>query len=69
MINRKKDRVNDVSIKEKLSNAKNSNWITEGLPESEVKSLVEQAKIAAQMERRRLDMKMKQKECDAKKID
>ena len=51
-----------MGIKEKIQNAEKTNWITEGISVGEVKSLVELAKISAQIERRRLDLGMTQKE-------
>ena len=51
-----------MGIREKMANAKKSNWITQGIPEAEVKSLVQLAKISAQIERCRLDMEMTQEE-------
>ena len=51
-----------MGIREKMANAKKSNWITQGIPEAEVKSIVQLAKISAQIERCRLDMEMTQKE-------
>lgn len=51
-----------MGIREKMASAKKSNWITQGIPEAEVKSIVQLAKISAQIERCRLDMEMTQKE-------
>lgn len=51
-----------MGIKEKIQNAEKTNWISEGISVGEVKSLVELAKISAQIERRRLDLGMTQKE-------
>lgn len=51
-----------MGIKEKMANAGKSNWITRGIPESEVKSIVQLAKISAQIERCRRDMGMTQEE-------
>lgn len=51
-----------MGIREKMASAKKSNWITQGIPEAEVKSLVQLAKISAQIERCRLDMEMTQEE-------
>ena len=53
---------NTMGIREKMANAKKSNWITQGIPEAEVKSIVQLAKISAQIERCRLDMEMTQEE-------
>ena len=49
-------------IREKIKSAKKSNWIVDGISEAEAKSLVELAKISAQIERKRLDLGMTQKE-------
>lgn len=51
-----------MGIREKMASAKKSNWITQGIPEAEVKSMVQLAKISAQIERCRLDMEMTQEE-------
>lgn len=51
-----------MGITEKLANAKKTNWVSEGLPESEVKTIVELAKISAQIERCRLEKGMTQQE-------
>lgn len=51
-----------MGITEKLANAKKTDWISEGLSESEVKTTVELAKISAKIERCRIDMGMTQKE-------
>ena len=51
-----------MGIREKIANAKKSDWITQGIPEAEVKSIVQLAKISAQIERCRLDMEMTQEE-------
>lgn len=51
-----------MGIREKMANAKKSNWITQGIPEAEVKSIVQLARISAQIERCRLDMEMTQEE-------
>lgn len=51
-----------MGIREKMANAKKSNWITQGIPEAEVKSIVQLAKISAQIERCRLNMEMTQEE-------
>ena len=45
-----------MGIAEKIANAKKSNWVSEGISKSEVKTIVELAKISAQIERCRLDM-------------
>ncbi len=51
-----------MGITDKLANAKNTDWVTEGFSKSEVKSMIELAKISARIERCRVDMKMTQKE-------
>lgn len=40
-----------MGIAEKIANAKKSNWVSEGISKSEVKTIVELAKISAQIER------------------
>lgn len=54
-----------MGIREKMASAKKSNWITQGIPEAEVKSIVQLAKISAQIERCRLDMEIHQHDADA----
>ena len=51
-----------MGIAEKLVRAKESYWISEEVPESEVKATVELAKISAQIERSRLEKGMTQQE-------
>ena len=51
-----------MGIAEKIANAKKSNWLTDGIPENEVKTLVELAKISARIEMARLELNMTQKE-------
>ena len=51
-----------MGIAEKLVSAKASYWISEEVPESEVKATVELAKISAQIERSRLEKGMTQQE-------
>lgn len=51
-----------MGIKEKISNARTTTWLTEGISEEDVKATVELAKISAQIERQRLNLKMTQKE-------
>jgi len=38
-----------MGIAEKIANAKKSNWVSEGISKSEVKTIVELAKISAQI--------------------
>ena len=51
-----------MGIAEKLVSAKESYWISEEVPESEVKATVELAKISAQIERSRLEQGMTQQD-------
>lgn len=51
-----------MGIEEKLAKAKKATWMTDGLTDSEVKSMVEIAKISARIERKRIEMEMTQKE-------
>lgn len=51
-----------MGIAEKLVSAKESYWISEEVPGSEVKATVELAKISAQIERSRLEKGMTQQE-------
>ena len=51
-----------MGISEKLANAKKTDWISDGFSETELKTIVESAKISAQIERERLEMDMSQKE-------
>jgi transcriptional regulator with XRE-family HTH domain len=47
---------------EKISNAKSTSWVTDGLPKTEIKTTVELAKISAKITKQRLDMGMTQRE-------
>lgn len=51
-----------MGLAEKLANAKNTNWVSEGFSEAEVKTMVELAKISARIERCRMEMGMTQQE-------
>lgn len=51
-----------MGFSEKLAGVKQTNWITEGFPDAEVKTIVELAKISARIERCRLDMGMTQQQ-------
>lgn len=51
-----------MGIAEKIANARETNWVTEGLSDAEVKTIVELAKISARIERSRLEMGMTQHE-------
>ena len=51
-----------MSMKDKILEAQNSDWLTEGLTKSEIKSIIELAKISARLEMKRLDLGMTQKE-------
>lgn len=51
-----------MGITEKIAGAKKTSWVSEGISEAEVKTIVELAKISAKIERCRLDLGMTQKE-------
>lgn len=51
-----------MGITEKIANAKKTNWLSEGLSETAIKSIVELAKISAQIEKCRRELGMNQKE-------
>lgn len=51
-----------MGIEEKLAGAKKTNWISKGLSDAEVKTIVELAKISARIERCRMEMGMTQLE-------
>ena len=51
-----------MGIAEKLAGAKKTNWVSEGLSDAEVKTIVELAKISARIERCRIEMGMTQLE-------
>lgn len=51
-----------MGITEKLENAKNTSWISEGFSEADVKTMVELARISARIERCRIEMGMTQQE-------
>lgn len=51
-----------MGIAEKLASAKETNWISEGFSEAEVKTIVELAKISARIERCRVEMGFTQQE-------
>lgn len=51
-----------MGIAEKVANAKETSWVSEGLSDAEVKTTVELAKISARIERCRIEMGMTQKE-------
>ena len=51
-----------MKISEKIAIAKETNWVSEGLTEAEVKTSVELARISAKIERCRLELGMTQKE-------
>ena len=51
-----------MGILEKIANAKEENWISEGFSNSEVKSIIEIAKISARIEQKRNEMGMTQQE-------
>ena len=43
-----------MSIYDKISNAQETTWLTDGIAEAEAKSIIELAKISAKIDRRRL---------------
>ncbi len=49
-----------MGVKEKIANAKKVSWLSEGFSESEIKTVIELAKISAKIERARLDLGMTQ---------
>lgn len=51
-----------MGLKEKIANAKRTDWVTEGISEAEVKTTIELAKISAKIEKCRLDLGMTQNE-------
>lgn len=51
-----------MSVMEKVTNAKKTNWISEGISEAEIKTTIELARISAKIERCRLDLGMTQME-------
>lgn len=51
-----------MEITEKLSGAKRTSWIMEGISEAEVKTIVDLAKISTRIERYRIEMGMTQQE-------
>ena len=51
-----------MSIYDKISNAQETTWLTDGIAEAAAKSIIELAKISAKIERRRLELNMTQKE-------
>lgn len=51
-----------MGIAEKIDGAKRINWPAESLSKAEIKTIVDLAQISAQIERRRIDMGMNQKE-------
>lgn len=51
-----------MGVKEKIDNAKNTDWVARGLSEPESKTTIELAKISARIERCRLDMGLTQAE-------
>ena len=51
-----------MGITEKLANAKTTDWVSAGLKDADVKTIVELAKISAQIERYRIENEMTQKE-------
>lgn len=51
-----------MGLAEKIAKAKKTNWVTEGISDTDVKSTVELAKISAQIERYRVERGMTQQE-------
>lgn len=51
-----------MAISDKILKAKNADWIGEGISEAELKTIVELAKISAQIESSRLNLNMNQTE-------
>ena len=51
-----------MGIAEKIAGAKNATWLTEGLSDPELRTIVELAKISARIEKSRLDLGMTQAE-------
>ena len=51
-----------MGIAEKIANAKKNDWLTESIPDFEVKTIVELARISARIERCRLELGMTQTE-------
>lgn len=51
-----------MSLNEKIAKAKTSNWLQEGLKDDEVKSIKELAIISANIERKRVELGMNQKQ-------
>lgn len=51
-----------MGISEKLENAKKTDWVSDSFSATELKTIVELAKISALIERERLEMGMTQKE-------
>ena len=51
-----------MGIAEKIANAKQTNWLAEGMSDAEIKTTIELAKISARIERCRLEMGMTQHE-------
>ena len=51
-----------MGLNEKIKQAKKSEWLTKGINDTELRSLIELAQISAKIERRRIEMGMTQKE-------
>ena len=51
-----------MGVMDKVTNAKRTTWVSEGISEAEIKTTVELAKISAKIERCRLDLGMTQTE-------
>ena len=51
-----------MGLNDKIKKAKKSDWLTKGIDNGELKSLIELAQISAKLERRRIEMGMTQKD-------
>lgn len=49
-------------LREKIKNAKTTNWLAEGLTENEISSIKELALVSARIEMKRNELGMSQKE-------
>ena len=51
-----------MGIAEKIANAKPTNWLAEGISDAEIKTTIELAKVAARIERCKLEGEMEEQE-------
>ncbi len=51
-----------MGLRDKMKNAKNTSWVSEGISQAEIKSIIEMARISAKIEECRIDMNMTQTE-------